>query len=140
MVWMSKTEKGKIGVVVAIVAVIIIASAVYVFYFTGSQGADLETRARDFVVLLKEGRFNEAYGLFNEQMAAAITVGQLEAIWNGVIGEVGAYKGITGTRATTEAGYEVVYVTTEFERASLDVKVVFDGASKIAGLWFFPKG
>ncbi|MEM4201693.1 MAG: hypothetical protein QW786_00590 [Candidatus Hadarchaeum sp.] len=76
---MSKTEKGKIWVVVAIVAVIIIASAVYVFYFTGSQGADLETRARDFVVLLKEGRFNEAYGLFNEQMAAAITVGQLEA-------------------------------------------------------------
>ncbi|MBC7219553.1 MAG: DUF3887 domain-containing protein [Hadesarchaea archaeon] len=132
--------RAKIGLAISIIAIVIIIGAIYAIYFAGSQGTDLEAKARDFVLLLKEGRFDEAHGLFNEQMVAAISVDQLEAIWNGVIGEVGGYKGITGTRVATESGYQVVYVTTEFERASLDVKVVFDGASKVAGLWFFPKG
>lgn len=130
----------KIGIAVAIIAVLAIIGAAYAIYFTRSPSTDLETKARDFVVLLKEGRFNEAYGLFNEQMVAALTVEQLGTIWNGVIRDVGEYKTITATRVATEAGYQVVYVTTEFERASLDIKVVFDGKSKIAGLWFFPKG
>lgn len=138
MMEVNKVRKSaKIGIVVAIIVAVIICSAVSL---TRPKGSKLETRARNFVVFLKEGKFDKAYELFNEQMTEAMTVGQLEATWNGLIGEVGGYKDITGTRIATEAGYEVVYVTTEFEKTSLDVKVVFDEESKIAGLWFRPVG
>jgi|GEM_PF-5641449 len=33
-------------------------------------------------------------------------------------------------------GYRVVYVTCEFAKTSLDIKIVFDVEGKIAGLWF----
>ena len=35
-------------------------------------------------------------------------------------------------------GYDVVFVTCQFEQTLLDVKVVFDASGQIAGLFFLP--
>jgi hypothetical protein len=130
-------KSAKIGIVVAIAAVIIIVGAVYL---TRPKGSELETKARNFVDLLGSGEFDDAYGLFNETMTEAITVEDLEAIWDATINQVGEFKGVVKTRTATEMGYELVYVTTEFESTSLDIQVAFDEESKIAGFHFFPVG
>jgi hypothetical protein len=135
---MNMRKSAKIGIAVAIVAAIIIGSVVY--HLTRPKGSELETKARNFVELLGSGEFDDAYGLFNEQMTEAITVEDLEAIWNDTINQVGEFKGVVKTRTATEMGYELVYVTTEFESASLDIQVAFDEESKIAGFHFFPVG
>lgn len=105
---------------------------------TTSASLDLNTVAITFVNLIAEGQFEDATELFNTEMAEALSSEKLERTWNELISNVGKFKEIVGTRITEEKGYRVVYVTCEFARASLDIKVVFDEEAKIAGLWFVP--
>ena len=103
-----------------------------------SATPDLDTLAITFVNLLEEGRFEDAAELFNEQMAEALPSQELEAAWNDLTGRVGEFKEITEVKVTEEEGYRVVYVTCDFAKTALDVKIVFDDDGKIAGLWFVP--
>lgn len=101
---------------------------------------DVESTAKQFVVFLSKGEFDEA----NKMLAKIMVDGlknqnfTLEMIWSGVIAQSGKFKEIKGTNLTKEMGYKCVYVTCDFEKASLDVKVVFDEDKKVAGLFFFP--
>ena len=103
-----------------------------------SAAPDLDTVAITFVNLLEEGKSEDAAELFNTNMAEALPPQKLETTWNGLIGNVGEFKEIVETRITEEKGYRVVYVTCEFAKTSLDIKIVFDEEAKIAGLWFVP--
>ena len=103
-----------------------------------SATPDLDTLAITFVNLLEEGKFEDAAELFNEQMAEALPPQELEAAWNDLTGRVGEFKEITEVKVTEEKGYRVVYVTCDFAKTALDVKIVFDDDGKIAGLWFVP--
>jgi hypothetical protein len=101
-----------------------------------SAAPNLDTVAITFVNLMEEGQFEAAAELFNTEMAEALPPQKLEATWNSLISNVGEFKEIVETRTTEEKGYRVVYVTYEFAKASLDIKVVFDEEAQIAGLWF----
>jgi len=103
-----------------------------------SATLDLDKVAKTFVNLLQEGRFEDAVELFNERTAEALPPQKLETTWNKVISNVGEFKEIVETRITEERGYRVVYVTCEFAKTSLDIKIVFDVEGKITGLWFVP--
>jgi len=103
-----------------------------------STAPDLDTVAITFVNLIEEGQFEDAAELFNTKMAEALPPQKLETTWNELIGNVGEFKEIVETRITEEKGYRVVYVTCEFAKTSLDIKIVFDEEAKIAGLWFVP--
>jgi hypothetical protein len=105
-----------------------------------SPSQNIEPTATTFVNFLGQEQFDEAYELFNEDMAKAMPVEKLRATWEGLIAQVGEFKGITKTRSTVEAGYSVVYITCDFAKTPLDVKVVFDQQAKIAGLWFEEAG
>ncbi len=41
-------------------------------------------------------------------------------------------------KARKQAGYRIELVTCQFERAKLDVKVVYDAKERVAGLFFVP--
>ncbi len=103
-----------------------------------SAAPELSTLATTLVNFLVEGKFEEAVKLFNAKMVEALPPQKLEATWNGLISRVGEFRDIDESRFTEEKGYRVVYVTCDFAKASLDVKVVFDDEGKIAGLWFVP--
>jgi hypothetical protein len=120
-----------------------VATLVLVSHFLNAQALsvastapNLDTVAITFVNLMEEGQFEAASELFNTEMAEALPPQKLEATWNSLIGNVGEFKEIVETRTTEEKGYRVVYVTCEFAKASLDIKVVFDEEAQIAGLWF----
>ena len=98
----------------------------------------IEPTARYFIELLDKGEFEEAHKFFNKTMAKALPVEKLKEIWEGLTAQVGKLKGIEKTEVTKEMGYDVVYVTCNFAKTSLNVKLVFDTEKKIAGLWFVP--
>src|SRR6185369_2655738 len=50
----------------------------------------------------------------------------------------GAFTRQVGTRTEKQGQYDIVYVTCEFERASIDAKVVFSQSGQISGLFFAP--
>ena len=63
---------------------------------------------------------------------------KLGQIWGQLTEQCGTFKARTGTRMSTELGYDCVYVTCRFEKSTLDAKLVFDKEGKLSGLWFAP--
>jgi dienelactone hydrolase len=86
------------------------------------------------------GDFEKAVQPFDETMKKAMSADRLKKVWEGVTGQQGSFKEVGGARTEAVQKYQVVFVTTEFERGKLDTKVVFDADNRIAGLFFVPAG
>ena len=71
-------------------------------------------------------------------MKAAAPASKLEELWGSLQKQVGAFQQQTGVHTDRMQGYDVVFVTCQFEQSLLDVKVVFDASGQIAGLFFLP--
>lgn len=102
------------------------------------KAADLSPSAKGFVDLLVQGNYAEAVKKFDETMKEVMPSDKLEEAWNSLIAQVGPFKKQTGVRQAKEQGYDVVFVTCEFEKATLDIKVVYNSYKQISGLWFVP--
>jgi uncharacterized protein len=97
-----------------------------------------EKSACDFVVLLAQKEFDQAVALFDSNMRKAAPPAKLGAIWNAQLQATGPFQKICGTRSEILGPYSAVFVTCQFAKQQLDVKVVFDKAGKIAGMFFVP--
>jgi len=102
------------------------------------QSSGIAPTAQRLVELLAKGDFTAAVADFDATMQQALPAPKLGETWRSVGAQFGAFKRQAGVRTATEQGFEVAYVTCEFERSKADVKVVFDRAGKIGGLWFLP--
>lgn len=101
-------------------------------------GQDYVGAAKHFVTELSQRHFDDASKQFDGDMARALPPKTLEETWNGLLGQVGDFKQIITTRIQEMQGYQVVFVTCEFVKANLDVKVAFDSKVRIGGLYFVP--
>lgn len=92
--------------------------------------------AQSFVDQLVKGDFATAEASFDDSMKNALPQAKLKETWDQLIAQVGAFQKQTGTRTTVVQGYRTVFVTCQFEKAAIDVRIVFDAQGKIAGLFF----
>lgn len=126
--------------------VYILLAAVYLGCVTGCKGSDSPQidaknntkNAQIFVTDLSKGDFISAESKFNETVAKAMPVEKLTETWQTLLAQVGAFKQQTGARSQMIGAYEAIIVVCRFEKAALDIKVVYDGSRKIAGLWILP--
>jgi dienelactone hydrolase len=103
-----------------------------------AAGDDLASRAGQFVQLLAEGDFPAAVKPFDATMSGALPEEKLKQTWESVIAQAGGLKSRLNTRSERVGEYDVVLVTCQFEKTKLDVKVVFNHAKQISGLFFVP--
>jgi hypothetical protein len=103
-----------------------------------SQSADIAKWGAKFVELLSKGDSATAVQRFDATMKQAMSAQKLTQAWTGLTAQLGAFKKQAGTRTATEQGLDVAYVRCEFEKGSIEVKVVFDSAKQVSGLWFLP--
>jgi dienelactone hydrolase len=99
---------------------------------------DLQSAARRFVSIWASGDYQGATGTFDETMSKAMPPEKMKEAWESLTARAGKFEEITGTRTEKVEGYDIVYVTCRLELASVDIKVVYDGERRIAGLWFVP--
>ncbi|MGE5327450.1 MAG: alpha/beta fold hydrolase [Deltaproteobacteria bacterium] len=99
---------------------------------------DYQALGRELTRNLAERKFDKVAARFDERMAAALPAAKLSATWDGLLGQVGAFRRIAETRLEDQQGYQVVFVTCEFEKAALDAKFAFDSNGRVAGLFFVP--
>jgi len=97
-------------------------------------------RAMVLVGLLSTGDFAGAVRGFDTTMTGALPAPALQSAWQSVQAQAGPFRRPVGVSEQRQAGFVVVLVTCEFERATLDVKVAYDRADKVAGLFFVPTG
>ncbi len=94
--------------------------------------------AENFVDLLAKEDFVSAVARFDATMKKVMPEAKTRETWRSVTEQAGPFKKRLGTRTGSLGGFEMVFVTCEFERAVLDIKVVFDRNNQISGLWFAP--
>ena len=99
----------------------------------------LTVKARGLLAAMDKGDFQLAARDFDETMLKVSGPDKLEPMWTKQLpAQLGAFKKQAGARREQLQGYEIVLITCEFEKATLDARVVFDKAGKIAGLGFVP--
>jgi hypothetical protein len=98
----------------------------------------VSTTAEGLVDSMAKGDFTAATAEFDSAMKTSMSPQLLGQTWSQLATQVGAFKARTGTREAEEQGFKTVYVTCQFERATLDAKVVFDGSGQVSGLWLVP--
>ena len=102
------------------------------------QPGELTTIAKEFVDLLVREDFSAAVKAFDTKMAEVMPPDKLQQTWAALKDQVGVFKKQIAVRKDKIQQYDVVFVTCQFERAALDVRVIFDSSRKIAGLYFLP--
>jgi alpha-beta hydrolase superfamily lysophospholipase len=121
-----------------IVAVSCLALAVAHASGQASATRDVRQLGQAFVDLLARGQFVEAARSFDETMTRLVPPAKLEQFWGSLAGSSGAFRERGGARRDRLGAYERAFVTCRFERADLDLLVVFDRAGRITGLFVQP--
>jgi hypothetical protein len=105
---------------------------------TGDESGGLAEAGARFVDLLAKENFAAAFAQFEATMTRVFPESKLRESWLDLVQKAGPFKERLKTRIKEQQGYHVVLVTCQFERATLDIKVVFDSKSQIAGLFYVP--
>lgn len=127
----------------------ITAALIGLVFFAGSGCSDQKSQpssapsrtisiAETFVDLLAKDDFAGAVAQFDPTMKHAMPEAKMREAWRSLAKQAGSFRKAIGTRTMQQVGFDIVFVTCEFERAILDIKVVFNRENKISGLWFVP--
>jgi uncharacterized protein len=100
-----------------------------------SAGGHADTVAARLVVQLVRGEYGAAEATFTPSMAQAVPEAKLRETWEKLREQVGEFRRRTGTRVQKVRALEAVIITAEFERGTLDLRVVVDSADRIAGFF-----
>ena len=122
----------------ATVGCILLFSGLSVAQEKSSTEDELIVKARAFLSALDRGDYEAAAADFDENMMKVSGPDKLAEFWKQVPDRLGAFKRQTAARRDKLASYDIALVTCEFEKVTLDARVVFDKAGKIAGFQFVP--
>jgi dienelactone hydrolase len=103
------------------------------------DAADLQDKARELTQLLAAHKIDAVVSYFDDAMVAAMPAAKLAEIWDATIAQDGAFQTITAIAPPQNVqGYQVAVVTTRFEKATLNLRWVFDSKDRIGGLFIMP--
>ena len=100
---------------------------------------ELEVRARALVAAMAEGRWEDAAADFDAQLQAVLPPPKLAEAWQTITMQFGSFGGIRGAQIIERPPLRAVILDAAFDRAPLDVRVVFDNEEQVAGLFFTPR-
>jgi hypothetical protein len=103
-----------------------------------AQPSALQTSAEQFVDHMTRGDFAAAVSNFDAAMTQAMPAPLLKQTWDALVVQCGPFQKRTGFRTEKLQQYDITYVTCQFEKAAIDIKVVFAPSGKIGGLFFAP--
>jgi dienelactone hydrolase len=103
-----------------------------------SQDKDLPAAATAFINQLAKGEYEAAAKPFTEKMREAAPPATLGGLWQAIQSQMGAFKRIVGTRVEPVGELHSVFVTSEFEGATVDLQVAFDSEGRIGGFFIRP--
>jgi dienelactone hydrolase len=99
------------------------------------RAGDHTPQARELIARLARAEWPAVVDMFDTTMRAALPQAKLPELWSSLEAQAGRFQQQEGTRRESAGGYELVFVTCRFERAVLELKVVFDTAGKVAGFF-----
>ena len=95
--------------------------------------------AREFVAMLSRGEFKTAVSTFDAAMKRALSEEKLHELWVSLVAQAGQFEKELADSTSQFQDYYIVFVTCKFQKATIDVKIVFNQAGEMAGLFFLPR-
>jgi hypothetical protein len=96
---------------------------------------DPAAAATELIDRLAKGDFQAAASNFAGVMRTMAPPEKLSEIWTSLQAQMGPYERRTGARTQEQGPYQMVLVTTEFQRSTVDFKIMVDAEGKIAGFF-----
>ena len=97
-----------------------------------------EALPKDLTQQLAARKFDPVVAHFDETMTAAMPSAKLTEVWDSILAQFGAFHSIDATSLQQVQGYQVVLVTSKFEKTSMALKWVFDAKLRVAGFFIVP--
>jgi|GEM_PF-2052208 len=91
-----------------------------------------------FIQKLFDKHFDEAAVYFDESVKAQVTPEVLKQTEAAIGQQLGDFKKTLEMNEEDEENYKVWYYYSEFDKAKLDIKLVFNDKSKLVGFFFVP--
>jgi dienelactone hydrolase len=99
----------------------------------------IAARGEVVVSAMAQKKFDAALADATKELRDAVSPDKLKAIWDSsVLDQYGAFQKIAGTRTEKKDKYDIVFVTGQFEKGQLDVRLVYTPEKKLGGLQFVP--
>lgn len=105
-----------------------------------AAGDEYVVRAKQVVENLTTGQYAKVTGAFDATLKAQLSEAQLEATWSSKVAQVGAFQELASVRREQIQGLEAAVATLKMEKASLEVRVIFNAEKAIGGLMVVPAG
>ena len=87
---------------------------------------------------LQEGKTADIVKEFDARMTQELPEAKLKPVWQGLVGQFGAFKSISERREGLMQGRQAVELILSFEKETIVQRAVFDNEGKVAGLVFRP--
>lgn len=97
-----------------------------------------QERASQVLDQLEAGQFEDIAATFDPQMQAAVDANALEQGWNSLPQQVGPLQSRGEPTATTQGEHEVVIVPLQYQHATINATIAFDGEGRLSGLLLQP--
>jgi len=104
-----------------------------------SPAVELQAKGWRFVQLLGSGNYSEAYDQLDSSMKAVMSEAKLREEWAALVVQLGPYVTVICTSLQETPPHYSVFVTTQLQRAVIDVRVVYTNDAEVVGLWFIPR-
>ena len=101
---------------------------------------DVEAHAQAVIASMAAKDFPAIEAQFDDKMNAALPPGRLATLWAGILTQFGALKTCRSAEARVRAisGKQMVITPCEFDRATIDLQLAFDGNGRISGFTLRP--
>ncbi|HEY2093626.1 MAG TPA: DUF3887 domain-containing protein [Thermoanaerobaculia bacterium] len=94
----------------------------------------IDKPARELLASFNAGDFDGAAKDFNDSMRATTTPAVLGKVKHDLDEQAGAFKEVTQTRHTKDAGFKIVEFLCAYEKGPVDVQVTFDHYDKVGAI------
>lgn len=95
-------------------------------------------RAQALLDRLNQRDYRHANLNFDTMMTSVMPPEKIEEAWTAVTAAIGPFVETIDTRVESVDDLQIVVLTSKFEKATIDTRVVFDAAANVAGLTFTP--
>lgn len=99
---------------------------------------DIKRSALELIGQTTRGDFAGVADKFDDTMKNALPQETLQELWKQLIGQLGPIVKVNGVNTTEVQGYRDIIVACQFEKAAMDMHVLFNGQGRISGLNFTP--
>jgi dienelactone hydrolase len=122
---------------ISVIAVLILLCFVVACGKKGGE-SNVNNMASDFIQKLVDHEFMSAVGDFDSTMTAQLPPQRLQEVWSTVLNQYGAFQKQVDSHVEISPFYTRINNICQFERGSLNIRIVFDKEKRIAGLFFIP--